>query len=52
MYKGNEMSTTDALVKITYEWFNATDTPGKYVRVLFLDYSKAFDSINHDNLIR
>ncbi len=46
------VSTTDALAKITHEWFKATDAPEKYVRVLLLDYSKAFDLINHDILIR
>ncbi len=46
------VSTTNALVKLTHEWFKVTDAPGKGVRVHFPDYSKAFDLINHDILIR
>ena len=42
--------TTDALVEMLHTWYKATDEPGATVRVLFLDYSKAFDLINHDIL--
>ena len=38
--------TNDALIDFmnyTYDWLNNS----KYVLVLFLDYSKAFDTINH-----
>ena len=41
----------DALVEMLHKWYKATDEPGTSVRVLFLDYSKAFDLINHDILI-
>ena len=34
-----------------HKWHKATDEPGTTVRVLFLDYSKAFDLINHEILI-
>ena len=44
-------STTDALVEMIHQWYEATDTQGTYVRVLLLDYSKAFDLINHNILI-
>ena len=45
--------TTDALVEMlhTSGILKATDEPGTTVRVLFLDYSKAFDLINHEILI-
>ena len=43
--------TTDALVEMLHKWYEATDGPGTTVRVLFLDYSKAFDLINHETLI-
>ena len=43
--------TTDALGKMLYKWYEATDEPGTTVRALFLDYSKAFDLINHETLI-
>ena len=34
-----------------HKWYEATDGPGTTVRVLFLDYSKAFDLINYETLI-
>ena len=40
-------STTDALVK----WYEATDTRNTYVRIVLLDFSKAFDLINHNILL-
>ena len=43
--------TTDALVEILHKWYEATDKMGTFVRVLLLDYSKAFDLINHEMLI-
>ena len=43
--------TTDALVEMLHKWYEATDEPGTTVRVLFLDYSKAFDLMNHETLI-
>ena len=43
--------TTDALVEMLHKWYEATDEPGTTVRVLFLDYSKAFDLINLETLI-
>jgi hypothetical protein len=36
---------------MVHAWYRATDSPGNYVRILFLDYSKAFDLINHQLLI-
>ena len=43
--------TTDALVEMVHTWCEATDKPGTFVRVLLVDYSKAFDHINHEILI-
>ena len=43
--------TTDALVEMFHSWCEATDTPESFVRVLLVDYSKAFDHINHELLI-
>ena len=44
-------STTDALVEMTHKWYEATDTRNTYVRIILLDFSKAFDLINHTILL-
>ena len=44
-------STTDALVEMTHKWYEATDVLNNYVRVVLLDFSKAFDIINHHILV-
>ena len=44
-------STTDALVEMTHKWYEATDVLNDYVRVVLLDFSKAFDLINHHILV-
>ena len=43
--------TTDALVGLLHEWYRATDNKSTFVRIFLLDYSKAFDLINHKNLL-
>ena len=43
--------TTDALVEMVHTWYEATDKTDTFVRVLLVDYSKAFDHINHEILI-
>ena len=43
--------TTAAFVEMVHTWCEATDKPDTFVRVLLIDYSKAFDHINHDILI-
>ena len=39
------------LVKMLDTWQKALDTPNTSVRVIFLDFSKAFDHINHNLLL-
>ena len=41
-------STTDALVEMTHKWYEATDTRNTNVRIVLLEFSKAFDLINHN----
>ena len=36
-------STTDALVEMTHKWYDVTDVLNNYVRVVLLEFSKAFD---------
>ena len=43
--------TADALVEMLHKVYESTDVTDNFVRVLFLDYSKAFDLINHDKLL-
>jgi len=45
-------STTHALIKLTYEWFKASDNSNNLIRIFFLDFSKAFDFINHNVLLQ
>ena len=44
-------STTDVLLEMVNTWYEATDNLDSYVRVVMLDFSKAFDLINHCLLI-
>ena len=44
-------STTDVLVELLHHWYEATDTYGTHVRVIFFDFAKAFDLINHETLL-
>ena len=44
-------STTHALVEMTHRWHEATNILNTYVRVVMLDFSKAFDLINHHILL-
>ena len=44
-------STTDALVEMIHRWPEATDKLDHYARVALLDFSMAFDLINHTTLL-
>ena len=44
-------STSDALVEMIHRWSEATEKLDHYVSVPLLDYSKAFDLINHNTLL-
>ena len=44
-------STTDVLVELVHMWYKTTDKLNSYVRVVMLDFSKAFDLINHHLLL-
>ena len=48
---GMNTSTTDALVEMVHHWCEATDRCGTYVRIVLLDFAKAFDLINHEKLL-
>ena len=36
---------------MTHKWYEATDKPNTYVRIVLLDFNKAFDLINHNILL-
>ena len=40
------------MIELHHSWAIATDTPKCYVRVMFLDFSRAFDHIEHDILLK
>ena len=44
-------STTTALIRVTDEWLEAIDQ-GKYTGCVFVDLHKAFDTVNHQILIK
>ena len=45
-------STTYCLLDILENWLSALDQPGRYLRVCYLDFSKAFDHIDHNILVK
>ena len=45
-------STVHALIELVHQWQQALDTPGRRVRLLFLDFSKAFDRVDHTLLLQ
>ena len=44
-------STRDVIVELVHMWYKATDKLNSYIRVVMLDFSKAFDLINHHLLL-
>ena len=44
-------STTHALISMVHKWASATDGTGAAVRIVLLDYRKAFDLIDHCILV-
>ena len=44
-------STTHCLIELVHNWSMATDSTGNYVRILLLDFSRAFDHIDHQLLL-
>ena len=44
-------STVHALVELVHHWQQALDTPGQLLRVLLVDFSKAFDRVDHTILL-
>ena len=41
-------SATHCLIELLHHWSMATDVLGNYVRILLLDFSRAFDHIEHN----
>ena len=41
----------DVLVEMLHKWYEATNVTDNIMTLLFMDYMKAFDLINHDILI-
>ncbi len=44
-------STVLALISMLHCWLSATDGSGSSVRTVFLDYKKAFDTVDHTTLV-
>ncbi len=45
-------STTHALIDLIHHWLAATDASGSVIRACMVDFSKAFDRIDHNILIK
>ena len=45
-------STSLCLVDLLHKWLKSLDKPGRYLYGCFLDFSKAFDLIDHTILVR
>ena len=45
-------STTFCLLNLVHNWLSEMDNPGCYIRACFLDFSKAFDRIDHIVVIK
>jgi hypothetical protein len=40
-----------ALIYLVHKWHTVLDTPGFVIRILFLDFHKAYDLIDHNILL-
>ena len=47
----NVSRTTFCLLDMLHSWLSALESLGTYLRVCFLDFSKAFDHIDHNILV-
>ena len=47
----HELSTTFCLLDMLHNWLSALESSSMYLRVCFLDLSKAFDHIDHNILV-
>jgi hypothetical protein len=45
-------STLYALLNLLHNWYRAMDEPQRVIRIIFLDFRKAFDLIHHNILLR
>ena len=45
-------STFLALLYLIHKWYEAIDTPNRIIRIIFLDFKKAFDLIDHNVLLK
>ena len=45
-------STIHALIRLVNHWLKATDSPGNIVRSCMIDFSKAFDRVDHNIILR
>ena len=46
-----DSSTSYCLLDMIHNWLSHLDSPDRHIRLLFLDYSKAFDHIGFNVLI-
>jgi hypothetical protein len=40
-----------ALVNLIHKWYLAMETPGRVIRIIFLDFRKAYDLVDHNKLL-
>ena len=44
--------TTHALINLIHNWSSATDSLGSFVRILLIDFQKAFDHVDHSLVLQ